>query len=138
MGLSPRHLSVLNKAEGVLVLEDIEAVAVGAGETSAADRAYAAILAGPAALAVSPCLVRIIDLSDVLAKDIADGRGEFTAGMNLTIGQKGHKIKRCAATVACAAPEEGHALVLVNDVDEVVLYAHDGIRARRIEIGPEK
>jgi hypothetical protein len=128
----------MHEAEGVFVLKDVQAVAMGAGKTSAANRAERAGSAGCAAGTIAAGLFRVKDLSDALLNNIADGRRKFTAGMNLTICEKGHEIECRAAAVARASTEWGKTLIPTEDIDKIVLDPHDGVSLRCSEVRSEK
>lgn len=124
----------MQKAEGVLVLKDIEAMAVRTGEASAADGANGACPAGRGPRAIALRELRIVDPGDALLVDIADGRWKFSAGMDLAVSEERHEIECRAASVAGAAAEGCATMVPADDIDEVVLNPHDGVRFGGLEI----
>ena len=111
---------------------------MGAGKTSAADRVKGAGAAGGAAGAIAPRQFRSIDPGQALAIDITDGRREFAAGVDLSVREEAYEIKGSAASMARTAAEGRITPVPADDVDEIILEAHDGIGACRIEISFKK
>ena len=58
---------------------------------------------------------------------MANGRGEFPAGVDLAFGKQGDEIKGGAASEPGASTEQAFSLFHADDVDQVVLEAQNGV-----------
>ena len=70
--------------------------------------------------------------------DAAYPRWEFPAGVHLSIGEEGEKVKGGPAAITGASTTGFKAPPAPNDVEEVILQPHDGIIGRRRQICVEK
>ena len=126
------------KAAGVPVAEHVPACAVDNGEASAAQRPDVAGCAGPGTVAVPDGPGGVVDVRQAGAVDVADGGGKLAAGMRLAVGQQRHEIERRAASVSGAAAGQGAALLVVEQIEQVVLEGHDGVAGRRPPVVRQK
>ena len=109
---------------------------MGDGKASPADRAEVTAPAGLTSPAVCPGRIRVIDLLKGGVKNMANGRGEFPAGVDLAFGQKGDKVEGGAASEPCASAEQGLFFFPANDVDQVVFETQHGVFPGRFFVLP--
>jgi len=126
------------EAVRISFFKDVQAMAVGHSQTTPTKEMQGTGLAGPGTTAILPGDLRVVDFSDALAEDVADGGREFPAGVNLAVGKDGHKVKGCATAVPGTSSKGLHALLMAQDVNEIVFPTHDRIIFRCLDIGSQK
>ena len=91
---------------------------MGNGEATPADRAEFAIQAATAAGAVPFGQRASVDVDEGLGEEVADERGEFSAGVDFAVGQDGDEIEGRPAAEPGAAAGQRSLLLCQQQVEK--------------------